>query len=73
MLVTDIMMPGLGGVAVAERVLKEKPGLPVLFISGYPDDAAIDKDFSAGDVSFLAKPFTPKELTAVVRQALGNE
>ncbi len=73
MLVTDIMMPGLGGVAVAERVLKEKPGLPVLFISGYPDDAAIDKDFSAGDVSFLAKPFTPKELTAVVRQALGHE
>jgi two-component system, cell cycle sensor histidine kinase and response regulator CckA len=70
MLVTDIMMPGLGGMAVAESVVKEKPGIPVLFISGYPDDAAIDKDFSSGDVSFLPKPFTPKELSGAVAEAL---
>lgn len=72
MLVTDIMMPRMGGRELAEAVLERRPELPVLFISGYPDDAAIGDGFSDAPVFFLSKPFTPRELTAQIREAMGD-
>lgn len=72
MLVTDIMMPRMGGRELAQVVLERRPELPILFISGYPDDAAIGEDFSDAPVFYLGKPFTPRELTAQIRAALGG-
>jgi DNA-binding response OmpR family regulator len=69
LLVTDVIMPGLNGREVAEELRRRRAGLPVLFISGYTQDAFVDE--AVGEHSgFLAKPFTPSELVASVRAVL---
>jgi two-component system cell cycle sensor histidine kinase/response regulator CckA len=71
LLVTDVVMPRMGGRELAERLRAQRPGLRVLFVSGYSDDALGD----AGDpaTGFLAKPFLAAELAAAVRALLDAE
>ena len=59
-IVLDYAMPGLSGAEVAAAILDERPGQPILFISGYSETAAIRK--VAPDAPLLAKPFSPGEL-----------
>ena len=69
-LVTDIVMPGLHGRELAERLRETRPGLPVLYVSGYAaDSAAIEQALRGGD-GFLAKPFAATDLAERVRQLL---
>jgi PAS domain S-box-containing protein len=70
LLVTDVVMPGMGGREVAERLAAARPGLRVLFLSGYIDDAALRQQVAGAEVGFLQKPFTPTALAREVRQAL---
>lgn len=70
LLVTDLLMPGLGGHELAQVFRAWNPGAPVLFISGYTDDDATRKGLIAAGQSFLPKPFTPNELTERVREVL---
>ena len=69
LLLTDVMMPGSFGPAVADAVHEVVPGLPVLYMSGHADDMArgglVDPS-----VPFLAKPFTPGRLAEKVREVL---
>jgi two-component system, cell cycle sensor histidine kinase and response regulator CckA len=67
LLVTDVVMPGGGGVGLARRLLRRRPGLRVLFMSGYNN--APRGDLPAG-AAFVQKPFTPRELAARVRELL---
>jgi CheY-like chemotaxis protein len=68
LLVTDLMMPGMDGRAVAGAILERRPACRLLFISGYPPDAA---DLEAlGAATFLQKPFVPRALVARVREIL---
>lgn len=71
LLLTDIVMPGMSGVELARNLRVIKPGLKVLFISGYTDDIGI----GAGDPAstYLQKPFTPEVLAAKVREVLNRE
>jgi two-component system, cell cycle sensor histidine kinase and response regulator CckA len=69
-LVTDVVMPGMGGPALAENILQERPQLPVVFMSGYTDGALDGVDISGRRVYFLAKPFSPAELLTRVTEAL---
>jgi PAS domain S-box-containing protein len=71
LLVTDVVMPRLGGRAVAERLASLRPRLRVLYLSGYTDDAVLQQGVVAEDVAFLQKPFTPDNLLGRVRQVLG--
>ena len=72
LVVSDIIMPRLGGKALVGRIHALLPEVSVLLMSGYPDDA-IDADWLRDeDVPFLAKPFSPAELAAAVRRALGG-
>ncbi len=69
LLITDMVMPGLSGRELAERVRDHTPALPVIYMSGYTADEAIrDQDQRAG--TFLEKPFTPDQLVQHVRDAL---
>jgi two-component system cell cycle sensor histidine kinase/response regulator CckA len=70
LLVTDVVMPGLGGWAAAERLAERHPGLRVLFMSGYTDDAVVRHGVLHDKVNFLQKPFTPAALAWKVREVL---
>jgi CheY-like chemotaxis protein len=70
LLVTDVVMPHMGGPEVARQVAPLRPGMKVLFLSGYADDAVL-RQGSGGDVPFLPKPFTPAALANKVREVLG--
>jgi two-component system cell cycle sensor histidine kinase/response regulator CckA len=72
LVVTDVVMPGLSGPEMAGELRRERPGLKVLFISGYTD-----RELWAGQeeegMAFLSKPFRPAELNAVIRELLDQE
>jgi two-component system, cell cycle sensor histidine kinase and response regulator CckA len=71
LLLTDVMMPGLSGAEVCDRVREGRPGLPTLFISGfYPEAVFPDHRLPEGS-AFLAKPFMPEELIDAVDGLLG--
>jgi two-component system cell cycle sensor histidine kinase/response regulator CckA len=70
LLVTDIVMPRLGGRELARRLLAERPGLRVLFMSGYIEDNAFLHEVEGGGAAFLQKPFMPQTLTVKVREVL---
>lgn len=72
LLVTDLIMPNMGGREVAMRLRRDRPGLPVLFISGYADQAASTLRQPGETLHLLHKPFTGAQLAAAVRDMLAN-
>jgi signal transduction histidine kinase/ActR/RegA family two-component response regulator len=69
LLLTDVVMPGQSGGALASELRGTRPSLPVLFISGYPDDT-VRSGVVDSEASFLAKPFAPGDLRLAVRKAV---
>jgi CheY-like chemotaxis protein len=72
LLVTDIVMPGMNGRELADLLRARVPGLRVLFMSGYTDDAVMRHGIVSDEAAFLQKPFTAERLTRAV-QALIDE
>ncbi|MBX9678810.1 MAG: PAS domain S-box protein [Gemmataceae bacterium] len=70
MLVTDVVMPEMGGRELAETLKKKFAQLRILFVSGYTDDAVMRHGVEHQDMHFLPKPFTPLSLTKKVREIL---
>ena len=70
MLLSDIVMPGMSGRDLAERVCVERPGVRVLFISGFTDDLMVRHGVRDAKVAFLQKPFTLEILAQRVREVL---
>ncbi len=71
LLVTDMVMPGVGGREVARRFLDTRPGSHVLFMSGYTGESESGLDGAPqGAAAFIHKPFTPAGLAHAVREAL---
>jgi two-component system, cell cycle sensor histidine kinase and response regulator CckA len=73
LLLSDIVMRGMGGVELAEKIAGILPGLKILFMSGYTDDALVQQKILESGISFLQKPFRPMTLAQKVRQALAGE
>jgi two-component system cell cycle sensor histidine kinase/response regulator CckA len=71
LLVTDIRMPGMDGVALSVEARRLRPGLPILMVSGYADASERDR-LGALDVGFLPKPFSLAELCGRAREMLAG-
>jgi CheY-like chemotaxis protein len=72
LLITDVIMPKASGPELAKELLRISPGLKVLYMSGHTDRAISKRGVRRKEVAFLPKPFTPAELTAMVREVLEN-
>ena len=71
LLITDVVMPGMGGVELSRELQRRWPSLRVLLLSGYPGRDAQLRDGESGS-DYLAKPVTPKELLDRIDQLLGS-
>jgi PAS domain S-box-containing protein len=72
LLITDVVMPGMDGVELSRRLTKERPDLPVLFISGYTGAAKEKLRAVSDSANFLGKPFKPDQLVRRVRELLDS-
>jgi signal transduction histidine kinase len=72
LVVTDLVLPHLSGRVVRKAVAERYPGVPVLYISGYPGEEIESRGWLEDGVPFLQKPFTPRELVRRTRELLEN-
>jgi two-component system cell cycle sensor histidine kinase/response regulator CckA len=72
LIVTDVVMPVMGGRELAEKIAVQHPEIRVLLMSGYPNGVLDLDEALAPDTNFLRKPIQPKELARRVREALGE-
>jgi two-component system, cell cycle sensor histidine kinase and response regulator CckA len=72
LIVSDVIMPEMDGPTMLKEIRKTHPDLPIIFVSGYPDDAfkkSLDENEQFG---FLQKPFTLPQLAAKVKEQMGR-
>jgi PAS domain S-box-containing protein len=72
LLVTDVIMPEMSGETLARKIVEKDPGVKVLYISGYTDDAIAHHGVLDRGVHFLQKPFTPQTLAGRVLEILSE-
>lgn len=70
LLLTDVVMPGMSGNDMSKVLLTKQPGMPVLYMSGYTDDAIVQHGVLEAGINFLQKPFSPDALASKVREVL---
>jgi PAS domain S-box-containing protein len=70
LLLTDVVMAGMSGRDLADRLVLIRPGLKVLYVSGYNEDTVLQRGVVIGQIEFLAKPFSLAVLSRKVRQLL---
>ncbi|MBI4863643.1 MAG: response regulator, partial [Candidatus Riflebacteria bacterium] len=70
LLITDVVMPGMNGRQLADRLAAMRPGLKRLYMSGYTADVIAERGVIDSEVSFIQKPYTKQALSAKVREAL---
>jgi CheY-like chemotaxis protein len=73
LVVSDVIMPRMGGKVMADWLKTTYPGIKILFTSGYTDDALAKQGVLEPGVAFLSKPYTPATLARKVRTMLDNE
>ena len=70
LLLTDVVMPGMSGNEMSKILLARQPDLPVVYMSGYTDDAIVQHGVLEAGINFLQKPFSPGALASKVREVL---
>ena len=70
LLLTDIVMPEMSGVELADRLKRERPGMRILFMTGYAEEAVVNEGFLGKHGECIGKPFTQEQITKRVREIL---
>jgi two-component system cell cycle sensor histidine kinase/response regulator CckA len=70
LLISDVVLPQMSGRALADQIVPNKPGMRLLFMSGYTDDAIVHHGVLDEGTPFIQKPFTPQGLALKVREVL---
>lgn len=73
LVLTDVVMPGMGGKLLVSSLEEVRPGIKSLFISGYTDNAIVHQGILDSDVNFLQKPFSTEDLIRKVREVLNTK
>jgi CheY-like chemotaxis protein len=69
--ITDVVMPGMGGPTLADHLQQLRPGLPVIFVSGYPEERLTQRGLPIG-ATFLQKPFGAGKLISAVQTVMAS-
>ncbi len=72
-LITDVVMPGIGGRELSKKLQELRPGISVLYLSGYTEDAVVTQGALGPSTAFLQKPFTLQNLAKKVREVIRAE
>ena len=72
LMLTDVVMPHMSGPRLGEQVMKMWPGISVLYMSGYTDNAIVHQGVLNEGMPFLQKPFSPDALVLKVRECLDS-
>ena len=72
LLISDVVMPKMGGVTLANLLQQRMPHIKILFISGYPNNAVVASSILEKGKAFMQKPFSPDDLTFKVRKVLDS-
>jgi signal transduction histidine kinase/CheY-like chemotaxis protein len=73
LLLTDVIMPGMNGPDLAQKLMIRRPGIKVLYVSGYTDNKIAPQEELGPAAEFLAKPFAPDVVVSRVRKLLGHD
>ena len=71
-MISDVVMPSMGGPELAERLIASRPAIKVLFMSGYTHNAILYRGLIAPEAAFLEKPFVPAGLARKVLEVFGR-
>ena len=69
-LITDVRMPGLSGLDLQDRLIAQGHRIPIIFLTGYPDENVRARAMKAGAIAFLSKPFNADHLIGYLDKAL---
>jgi DNA-binding response OmpR family regulator len=72
LILTDVVLPGITGLELAEQLRARMPAAKVLYVSGYPEADIANYGIVPGDVEFIQKPYSPDLLAARIRDILGG-
>ena len=72
-LISDVQMPGMNGLQLHRKLITSGRHIPVIFITGFPDERVRKRAVAAGAVCYLSKPFDSERLRSCIRSALGYE
>ena len=70
MLLTDVVMPRMGGRELYDRIRQQRPEIKVLYMSGYTDNAIVHQGVLDQGTAFLQKPYSPTSLAKKVKEVL---
>jgi CheY-like chemotaxis protein len=73
LMLTDVVMPGMTGVDLAETIGPLRPDMKVLYMSGYTNNTVAHRGMDSGDSAYLPKPFSPEILSSRVRETLDSD
>jgi len=73
LLMTDVVMPGINGRELSERLTRQRPQIKTLFCSGYTEDIIVLNGVIDRSINFIAKPYSMQQLAGKIREALGTQ